>query len=293
MGIVEYQFGTKIAQSARSPARLSTVGWSNDPNVLAVTLLTVVPFLFIQLGRARRALRPLVVLCLLGLCYAIYFTNSRGGVLTLAVVLTALAWRRFGAWRAVIIGGVLIALFFKFGPSRMQDVSLMETSARGRMVSLADGMRAFWSSPLFGVGAYGWSERLGALIPHCAFVRCAAEVGIFGLLLWVLTGLVALKHAFFVTRKCAGSEGRRLGASAEAVCFGCGAFLAGSIFLPITYYFPLYVFVALSAVSTRLFLQRQEAKYSLFDRGDFGLGLLITCGGVLGFELVLRVTGMR
>jgi len=293
IGIIEFHTGLQIAETSRSPSRLSAVGWSNDPNILAVTLLTVVPFLFIKQRQARFAKRVIYILLLSVIFYASYQTNSRGGMLTLGAVLAVLIWRTHGVWKGLLTGIVLFVLIFKFGPSRMQEMSLTETSAHGRMISLADGLKAFWSNPFVGIGAYGWSGKWGVLIPHCSFIRCAAEVGLFGLVAWVLLGFISLKNLFFVVSRRRDVLNSPLGVYSEAIMFGCGAFLTGAMFLPIPYYFPLYVFFALSAAATNIFVSQETDRYALFESKDFAYGLLLSLGGLVGFEVLLRLSGVR
>jgi putative inorganic carbon (HCO3(-)) transporter len=293
IGIVAFHTGTEIAASVRSPGRLSAVGWTDDPNILTVTLLTVVPFLFLKAERGNWFERLVCLLSLATLLYAIYQTNSRGGMLTLGAVLVVLIWRRYGVWKSIVFGAVVFIMIFKFGPSRMQEVSLAEASAHGRMISLSDGLDAFWSSPLFGVGAYGWTPQRGVLVPHSSFLRGAAEIGFVGLVIWVLIGFISLKNLAFVVSRGSSSGGSSLGMYPEAVLFGCGAFLAGSMFLPIPYYFPLYVFFALSAAATDVFVAGEKGDFVLFEWKDLGAAVLLTAGGLVGFEIFLRVTGFR
>jgi hypothetical protein len=85
--------------------RIRGVGIFNDPNDLAMALVSVVPLLVTLVAAASAALvqRAIAAAALLPILTAIYFTNSRGGVVALGASFIALAYHALGKWVATCI----------------------------------------------------------------------------------------------------------------------------------------------------------------------------------------------
>ena len=140
--------------------RIRGTGIFNDPNDLAMTLVIAVPFVagpLFRRGIPRRVL-ALAMLALVPIVTALYYTNSRGGMLGLAAAVLPYGYRRFGRLAGTVAGAAGLVLLIALGPSRMAGLDASESSAQGRIQAWAEGLQMFKSQPLFGVG-------FGALTP--------------------------------------------------------------------------------------------------------------------------------
>jgi len=156
--------------------RIRWYGPFNDPNDLGLALVLVMPFLLNFLFEKRWVFT--VPLMALGL-YAIYLTNSRGAMLSLAASIFAYLVLRFRSMRGVVLGIILAALGMIFGPSRMSNMSAAEESANGRLEAWYEGFQMFKDNPFFGVGQ-GMFTDYHYLTAHNSYVLVLSELGFFG-----------------------------------------------------------------------------------------------------------------
>jgi hypothetical protein len=220
--------------------RIRGTGIFNDPNDLALTLVLTVPFLAGPLLRRNtsRRLRLLSLVLLIPLIVALYYTNSRGGVLGLAAALAPYGYRRFGRLAGPVVALASVAVLVVLGPSRMASLDASESSAQGRVQSWAEGLQMFKSRPLFGVG-FGRYTEYNELVAHNSFVHTLGELGLSGSLCFVGMG-----YWFFQSTRRARRQGEerwgddlRQSGLALAVC---------TMFLSRQYNVLLFVWLALS-----------------------------------------------
>lgn len=175
--------------------RVRGTGIFGDPNDLAMSLVLVCPFLFsMVLAGGTGLTRRLLAAASLGvMLYALVLTQSRGGLLSLAVLGGAYAWRRFGRVPAVVVGLVFAVAMLAAGSSRLKEMNASETSAAGRIDAWDAGLQMLRSRPVFGVGAGAFTDH-HQLVAHNSFIHTAAETGLVGaycfvgMLYWFLAG---------------------------------------------------------------------------------------------------------
>jgi hypothetical protein len=128
--------------------------------------------------------------------YAIKLANSRGAVLSLAMMTFQYGIFRFGLWRSLLLAPIGLLPIVLFGPSRMNEMSAEEESAEGRIDAWYEGFDMLIHHPLFGVGK-GQFTDYNYLTAHNSYVLALAELGLIGFFVWlsniVLTGLMARK----------------------------------------------------------------------------------------------------
>lgn len=151
-------------------------GVFNDPNDLGLALVMVVPFLVNDLFN-KKWLLPAACLPIL-LC-GLYWTNSRGAVISLLVSLFSYCVLRFRSANGVFLGMLLGTLLLIFGPSRMSDVSSSGESAYGRIEAWYQGFQMLKCNPLFGVGK-GMFTDYHRLTAHNSYILVLAELGLVG-----------------------------------------------------------------------------------------------------------------
>ncbi len=226
--------------------RIRATGIFNDPNDLALTLVIAVPFLAGPLLRRTTPLpvRMVAFILLIPVVVALYYTNSRGGMLGLAAALVPYGYRRFGKWAGPLVAAAAMAALLVLGPSRMANLDASESSAQNRVQSWAEGLQMFKSRPLFGVG-FGRYTEYNELVAHNSFVHTLSELGLFGSFCFVGMGYWFYQNSRGPTERDAERWGEDLWQSglALAVC---------AMFLSRQYNVQLFIWLALSGAYVRV-----------------------------------------
>jgi len=266
-------FGAPPAAAVR---RVRGTGIFGDPNDLAMALVIVCPFLFTALldgttGKIRRAL----ALAALGtVVAALVLTQSRGGLLGLAALGGAYAYRRFGKVPSLVVTAVLAGAVLVAGSSRLQDMNASEESAQGRIQAWAAGFEMLRSRPVLGVGVDQYQEH-HELVAHNSFMHAAAELGLVGMYCFV-----GLFYWLFVSN---GARRDVEGAATSALALDCWASGIGMLvcvcFLSRQYSPVLYVPIALGAVRTAV--ERAPGDPVAFWRTSDWFRMLLLCAGTL------------
>src|SRR5690606_28882996 len=117
--------------------RIQYVGIFSDPNDLGMLFVMCVP-MAMHLAGGGGQLRRLGWTAVAGLLlYGICLINSRGTMLALIVMVGVYVWFRWGLFRAMVMGAIAFAAL-RLVPSRMQDLSVGESSAFGRVEAWYD-----------------------------------------------------------------------------------------------------------------------------------------------------------
>jgi putative inorganic carbon (hco3(-)) transporter len=176
-----FGFGGVEPMTTDGQLRIRSVGIFNDPNDLALSMLVVLPFLFVTVLNAALGWgsRILALAVLVPMLLAFYYTNSRGGVLGLGAALAIIGWHRFGSKVGPIVVVAMLGGVLALGPSRMAEMDSEEDSAQGRIQAWSEGLQMLKQRPITGVG-YGRFTEYHALVAHNSFVQVLAELGILG-----------------------------------------------------------------------------------------------------------------
>jgi O-antigen ligase len=267
-------------------------GKFENPNMLAIAILCITPFAFLATRGARaRVVRVFWVAASAVLVVGLYLTNSRGGILTFAAIAGLLLVKKFGVWKGAAAGFLLGVGAFLFGPSRMSTISLEEASAFQRMVTWQDGIAQFLASPLFGIGADAWGDKVNRMIPHNSFIHCAAELGLLGLLPWVLLIYLSLRNTLFVSKDERSAELPLFRRCSEALFFALVGFVIASMFISKPYHPLLFILVGLSVSATNMFVETDTRSFKLFERRDLVIAILSTIVVLVVFIAFLKLAG--
>jgi O-antigen ligase len=164
-------------------ARLRGTGIFQDPN--DVSMIIVASIVICVGGLFYKGLSPLrlILVAPIGfLGYALSLTQSRGGLLSLLAGCGAFFCARFGIVRAAVLGAATLPILLAGFGGRQVDFSegLSSGTGRGRIELWSDGLEAFKSSPLFGVGVNQYANYAGGKVAHNSFVSAFVELGFVG-----------------------------------------------------------------------------------------------------------------
>jgi putative inorganic carbon (hco3(-)) transporter len=167
--------------------RGQATGIFSDPNDLAAAVVGGLALSLTRIATARSFSKLFYVFTTLVMIWAIFLTNSRGGLLALLLVLFGyfLAFSKKKG-QALVLAGAVCLLFLAAAPSRMRDFDSGEESANSRFHFWANGIDMLSSNPLMGVGFNEFANNNeGNFTAHNSFVLCFAELGLPGYFCWM------------------------------------------------------------------------------------------------------------
>lgn len=222
--------------------RMHALGAFNDPNDTAQALLTVLPFLGLAWAGGSWSKRFFfVAIPAVMLVYGVYMTHSRGGMLSLLLLIALIFRRRIGRIGAAILAGmlglILLALNFTGGRSMREP---------GRWEAWSAGLVMLKASPIWGVG-YGFFTDNHVRTAHNSYILCFAELGLVGYFLWLSLLVVTLLEMYsLATIEVEEDLDYELKIIGEALVLGMLTFLAAAWFLSRTYAMTLYIVIGLA-----------------------------------------------
>jgi O-antigen ligase len=237
-----------------------------NPNDLALLLNLIIPmgmalFLSSRKPLARAAASTLVALA----AVAVILTFSRAGFLTLAVIFAIYMWklrRRPEArwmWGAAVVAlACTVVLPSGYGDrlSTIIDIDADPTgSAQTRWTDTQAAVHLVLSDPIIGAGVgqnvlalndergVTWTEV------HNVYLQYAVELGLPGLVLFVLLLTHSLRSTAFAQRQATDERTRDLYYLAEGIQVSLLAFAVAALFYPGGYQFGFYYFAGLAAAT--------------------------------------------
>lgn len=161
--------------------RLTGVGIFEDPNDLAQILgVGIILCLYAVQQNRSWLVRGLWAAPIMVMLYAIYLTQSRGGLMGFGVGMMVLFVSRFGWRKAAILGVVAMpALLMVFG-GRQTAISTEEGSAQARVRLWAEAFDGIKGNPLTGLGAGAMGEYYMNQVAHNTFIHMFGELGLIG-----------------------------------------------------------------------------------------------------------------
>jgi hypothetical protein len=265
--------GTYVVDQVRDPMtgelvdvkRMCGTGIFNDPNDLALVLVTAIPMcLYWLTDPKRKTMKPFWIALLFLFGYALMLTHSRGGFLALLAGIGALLHMRFGGKRTLVLAAVCLPLMFVVFAGRMTSISSGDGTGQSRIQLWAEGLQFFQQSPLFGIGADNY-RTMSRHVAHNSFIHSYAELGLFGGTLFIAAFYFAFRGLHLSKQmqdnKTESAETdlelRRLLPYLTAVIV---AYTVGIAFLSRCYIVPTYMILGLATVYLRLHATQQEIK---------------------------------
>ncbi|MBI3029557.1 MAG: O-antigen ligase family protein [Candidatus Rokubacteria bacterium] len=259
-------FATEHTMS-REPGRIW--GYANQLADNAVDLaLTLNVILALTIGLyfvARRRLVKVLLLAGMGLAVAgVIVSFSRGGFLGLTLIVAVLLarWVRARGPVALLWASALVVVGIFLAPDGYADrlYSLFDWdrdragSIQSRSQQMQVAFRSMLENPLIGAGlgmeglVYVEKGFKGEHVTHSVFLRVGADLGLPGLLVYVLLFVQSLRGLRQTQRRLRPvPEAREVIAIASGLELAIYSFLVGASFLPISYGFLLFYLAGLAA----------------------------------------------
>jgi probable O-glycosylation ligase (exosortase A-associated) len=263
-GVKNYTSGVYMQYGAGRIKGYDVGPMTGNPNDLALTLNLVLPLTVALLFLTKRPLWRAVLLGIIALdLVAIVLTFSRGGFLTLALSAAIVLWRitrRAGPKYAFMAVGLLLVLAplvpssYYSRLATITDVEADDTnSAEERQQDIFVAVEYIVRHPVIGSGignntlAMNEERGLRWAAVHNAYLQVGMELGLPGLILYVLLVAGALKAVGGVVRRARGDPGHRdLFWLASGLQISLIAFVFAAMLHPAAYNFYFYYFGGLA-----------------------------------------------
>ena len=242
-------------------------GGLGGPNGLAAQILPASPLaVALAVGARSRGMRVALLVAFVLLTIAVVATQSRGGLLSIAVAsLVALALfkgRRGAVLLFVVCNLCLVGALVATTPEFVDRIMTDNKKGTGRGDAWRLAYEIGKDHPITGVGAHNfpvYSQRYvehldfvenaarlgGGLVVHNAYLEFFAEQGLVGLTLFLLVAGGCCRASILAARRFDALGERSLALLADAVVVGIAASLTAAIFLSSAYHERLWVLFAL------------------------------------------------
>jgi putative inorganic carbon (hco3(-)) transporter len=266
--------------------RIKWVGPFSDPNDLAMVFVFVIPILLDYLLN-RKIFIPFALIVLI--CYGLYLTNSRGGILSLLATFFAYFVLRYRSRRGLVVFLILAILLLQFGPSRMGTMSASEESAYGRLEAWYHGFQLFKSAPFMGVGRGMFTDNY-PFTAHNSFVLVFSELGFLGIFFFVGVFYFPLLSAVqtHFQKKSSLDIAPSLAGSYNAVLSGLVGTMVSMFFLSRSYVLLPYILVALP-MSILALSQGENAHIYKNNYRHYRRIFFITLAGIIMINIIVKI----
>jgi O-antigen ligase len=247
-------------------------GMFGNPNDLAAALNMLIPLAVALALMSARRVRLLYAVCALLLVCGVVVTFSRAGFITLAAISGVMLWKfgrgsRSGVTLATLAASVLLFSVFS-GAYRSRLLTIFDPnsdssgSAQGRVALLERGLDLILRHPIVGLGMGNFHiYSIHEQVAHNSYVETAAELGMIGLLAYLIIILAPLRGLARIELKTLKS-GSRNDLDAKYLSIGLQtvliAYMVNSFFNSIQYLWYLY-YAAGFAVALRLIYASEKA----------------------------------
>ena len=261
---------------AGGTGRIQWVGLWDGPNVFCLLYVVAVPFL-LQFAMApwHLGVRIFSWISLPLIFVAIYFTNSRGGFLTLIAGVALTFWSKFKGSKKIVISGLVLLPILAYAPSRMSSMDDEDKSTYHRLEVWFYSIDMLKQDPIFGIGSGTFHKYTGTLIAHNSFIQNMGETGLFGLSIWVLLLYTTVQ---MLRRLAAVETDPRRKSLATGLLISLYAYFVASITLT-TEFELLYILIAFSVTLAAIC----GFKIELTRRDYINVGAIVAVGVVSVF----------
>lgn len=206
--ILQSKFGIMVSgQKFLQGTRVAWVGAWDGPNITCmlyvIGIALVLGFIMPGYSLGRKVASAVFIMIM---TYSVYLTNSRGGFLSLLVVVFLFMWERFVKNKQFIVKVLSCAFIIlvlvaglKLGPSRMSELDSSESSAQERSWLWENAYDKFRENPVYGVGKGQYKVGIYGSA-HNNFAQNMAEMGFVGLYIYIALMYLSAKGVLLVRR---------------------------------------------------------------------------------------------
>ncbi len=232
--------------------RLETVGGTDfrEAGGLGGYMAAVLPLVAVMFIRARWWGRLLCAASAVFAMNAIVLTRSRSAVLGLLAACAAFVFLAPKRYRVLIIALLIVGgagfiyltdpQFVRRAETILSPAESRDAASRARVAIWRGGLGMIRDHPILGVGTGNFPQAIGRYAPeyegmnaHSTYIRCAAELGVPGLLL-LLALVVNAFHTLWVILKGVHALPESQARAMQLVAVALGASLASSLAFGIT-----------------------------------------------------------
>lgn len=267
--LMKFEPGVRTLNLAKERVEGAVGGMFNNPNDLATHFGMLLPLAVVLFFVGKTPFRYVYAFVAVVFMLATLVTFSRGGLLAMTAVAGVMLWKFRKRHKAIpfVAGGLLLVVFFLGAPGGLGDRlwtiirpnSDGTGSAQERRDNLKRGVMQFIRHPITGIGMgtfhiIGIKERRA----HNSYLEIAAELGIFGLMAYLLLIFNPLKSLWRIEQESLGKKGRDhfenylLSVALQGTLM---AYYVNSFFLSLQYlwfvYFPIAYVVGLRRIYER------------------------------------------
>ena len=239
-------------------------GTSFDPNYFAIAIISLLPLSFYAgLGEKNKIFKIFYFVFSVLLMVGLVLTQSRGGLLGMAVILFLAIFRSRNKVTAIVVVAIVATLAVSFMPqsvwdrfakTKIEDVhdGTVESTVRRYYLAKA-AWEMFLDHPVFGMGPgnYYYNCRLYYPIPagraHTMYLEIMAEMGAVGILLFLGVLLSAFKAMGRTIKRHDQFSGY-----ARGIWLGLSGFMVSAFFLHAQQEKTLWLIVFLALAVDRL-----------------------------------------
>jgi putative inorganic carbon (hco3(-)) transporter len=246
---------------------------TKNPNDMALMINLVIPLTIgLFLSSKDLLFRGILLAAIACEAATVVLTYSRAGALTLGVIFSLYFWKLRRRPERRLLYAVLMAavLALPLLPStyfdRLSTITSIESDQTGssqeRWTDMTIALQTFLSNPLKGSGlgmnVLTMNQARGDWrAVHNVYLEHALDLGVPGLILFVLLMTACLQAAVLAQRRSQAAGQPRLFHMAEAIQVSLIAYGVAAMFHPVSYQFYFY-YIASLAVAARQLSQTQE-----------------------------------
>lgn len=241
-----------------------TAPLTGNPNDMALMLNLLLPLSITLFLSNKRPVIRMIVAMIIGLnVLAVFMTFSRGGFLTLAVIVLAYCWmlrkRPERRWAFLVL--FLALVMTPFAPSnyidRINTITNIEDdetgSAQTRWSDMIIATKYVLKHPLTGAGLgmnqLAMNKERGAFVTaiHNVYLQYAVELGLPGLLLFLMLFKSCIRNVSLVRQRFIQADRyTELFYLAEGIQISLIAFVVAAFFYPVGFHFYFYIIAGIA-----------------------------------------------
>lgn len=246
-----------------------TVSGTYDPNDFALLLVMTTPLIYFLMEQEFAVKKFFLFCLLLATIYAVLKTGSRGGLLSLLTVFSAILYRKGISYAMKVVPVIIVfalvlsvsisnVFWDRFSTIMEPSTDYNNTAKEGRVEVWKRGLDLYSENLVLGTGAGAFTVAEGTKheggkwsAAHNSFIQVAAELGTGGLILFCLMLFNSIK---FLREHDANLPWLR-----DGLVISFYGFLVGGFFLSWAYWPALYFFIGLSILYGKVFYLRSNS----------------------------------